>query len=283
MTTRTADNLGYTAQEIRARLAASTAAFDRESPIGAREIAAIREAGITRIEVLGLRAPSHFNYRDRSQVSEIMRETESQGISIVSMHGPGVSYNSDDEAVRKGAVEEALVAARVAEEMGAGVMVCHFGADEQSEKTVIEMLEGLDGSTLKLADENGQELADYMALIDRVGSDRFGMVVDVGHTKDGEGVNPFVDKDRARGTLAQCGSRLIHLHLHDFTDRDHIAPLEGDLQWDEVFAALRDIDYQGLFMFEALFPARGPELAPEYVMRKTAEFPEEFVRRYGAM
>ena len=85
MTTGPADNLGYTSQEIGARLGASTNAFDSDKPIGAREIAAIREAGITRIEVLGLRAPSHFNHRDRSQVSEIMRETESQGISIVSM------------------------------------------------------------------------------------------------------------------------------------------------------------------------------------------------------
>ena len=59
---------------------------------------------------------------------------------IVSMHGPMVPYASEDEEERRSAVAEALVAARVAEEMGARTMVCHFGADERSEKTVIEML-----------------------------------------------------------------------------------------------------------------------------------------------
>ena len=287
MTTGPADNLGYTSQEIGARLGASTNAFDSDKPIGAREIAAIREAGITRIEVLSHLPPCHFKYRDRAQVSEIMRETKSQGVSIVSMHCPALLFNSDDETVRKGAVEEGLVVARVAEEMGAGLMVGHFGFDEHSEKTVTEMLEGLEGSSLKLADENvtgpDEDLANYVALVDRVGSDRFGMVVDVGHTRDPDGVNPFVKKDHARGTLAQCGSRLIHLHLHDFTDKDHIVPLEGDLQWDEVFAALRDVDYKGLFMFEARYPAARAKHSPEYVLRKTAEFPDAFVRRYGVV
>ena len=39
MTTGPADNLGYTSQEIGARLGASTNAFDSDKPIGAREIA----------------------------------------------------------------------------------------------------------------------------------------------------------------------------------------------------------------------------------------------------
>jgi sugar phosphate isomerase/epimerase len=282
VTTKTAENLGYTAQEIRDRMAISTAVFDLDSRIGAEQIAAVRQAGITRIEVCGLPAPRHFNYNDRAQVSEIVSACRSQGVEIVSMHGPGVLYASADEDVRKSAVVAALAAARVAEEMGAGVMVCHFGTDEQSERTIIEMLEGLDGSKLRLADENGQDLADYMALADRVGSDRFGMVVDVGHTRDGDGVNPFVERGRARGTMAQCGERLIHVHLHDFIETDHIAPLDGNLQWDEIFAAFRDIDYQGLFMFEPLYPAGKREQSPEYVIRKTAEFPDAFVERYGS-
>lgn len=140
MTNRTTDNLGYTAEEIRARLAASTAAFVENGRIGAEQISAMREAGIDRIEVFAARAPKHFDYRDRAQVSEIVRACRSQGVEIVSMHGPMVPYASEDEEERRSAVAEALVAARVAEEMGARTMVCHFGADERSEKTVIEML-----------------------------------------------------------------------------------------------------------------------------------------------
>ena len=78
-----------------------------------------------------------------------------------------------------------------------------------------------------------------------------------------------------------AAARLIHLHLHDFLETDHIAPMDGNLQWAEVFGALKDIDYQGVFMFEALFPPERRENRPEYVLGKTAEFPQAFAARYG--
>ena len=280
-----ASDLPYTASEIGARLAASTIAFDSKERLSAAHIAAIRQSGITQIELCMLHAPSCFDYRNRTQVSEIIRACDSLGVSITSAHGPGVPYNSDNEGTRREAVEEAIAAARVAEEMGAQVMVCHLRPDEPSERTVADMLEGLESSRLKLGAENGENLGAYAALVDRVGSDRFGMVVDVGHTRDPDGLNPLARKERARRTVAGCGKRLISLHLHDYLEPewDHIAPMDGDLQWDEVFKAFRDIHYQGLFTFEAILegPERG-RYSPENILRKTAEFPEAFIQRYGS-
>ena len=274
--------LPYTADEIAGRLGATTGAFlDDESPLGARHIAAIRAAGITRIEVCGIGSPKHFDFGNSQQAADIVRECREQGVAIVSFHGPTVEYAATDEGERGAAVKEAAAAARVAEDMGASVMVCHFGISEESKRTIIDMLEELEGSTIRLANENGQDLRDYMAVVDEVGSDRFGMVVDVGHTRDEDGANPFIKPDRARETLAQCGPRLIHLHLHDFLDRDHIAPMDGNLQWAEVFGALKDIDYQGEFMFEALLTPEGFMDRPEYVLAKTAAFPQAFAAKYG--
>ena len=274
--------LPYTAEEIARRLGATTGAFlDDETPLGARQIAAIRAAGITRIEVCGIGSPKHFDFGNSQQAAEVVRECREQGIEIVSFHGPTVEYAATDEEERGAAVKEAAAAARVAEDMGASVMVCHFGTSKESKRTIVDMLDELDGAAIRLANENGQDLRDYMALVDEVGSDRFGMVVDVGHTRDEDGVNPFIKPDRARETLAQCGPRLIHLHLHDFLDRDHIAPMDGDLQWAEVFGALKDIDYQGQFMFEAMLTAEGGLDQPEYVLAKTAAFPQAFAARYG--
>ncbi len=274
--------LPYTADEIEQRLGATTAAFRSEDTrLGAAEIATIRAAGITRIEVSGIRSPKHFDFSNSRQAADVVRECREQGVEIVSAHGPTVEYASTDEDERGAAVREAAAAARVAEDMGASVMVCHFGASEESKRTVVDMLEELEDSTIRLANENGKDLRDYMALVDEVGSNRFGMVVDVGHTRDEDGVNPFIKPDRARDTLAQCGPRLIHLHLHDFLETDHIAPMDGNLQWAEVFGALKDIDYQGLFMFEALFPPEGAVNRPKYVLAKTAEFPQAFALKYG--
>ena len=271
----------WTTQEIKERLGCSTIVFPRDRLLQAEDIAKMRDVGITRIEVCGRGNPGHLDIRNQAYVREIVSECEGQGVSIVSVHSPGFLYNSDDEGNRKKAVADGVVAAKVADDMGAGVMVCHFNTEDQSEKSVVEMLERLEGHSIKLGIENGRNLADYTAFVDKIGSERFGMVVDIGHTRDEDDVNPFIKKDRARETMAQCGKRLIHLHLHDWVGSDHFSPLDGSIQWAEVFAAFNDIDYQGVLMFEALYPPGEPrELSPDYVLSKVASFPQAFVDRY---
>ncbi|MAE65969.1 MAG: hypothetical protein CMJ18_16990 [Phycisphaeraceae bacterium] len=271
----------WTADEIEQRLGASTVVFKGGPQIGAREIATIRESGIRRVEITGIRSPKSFDFHNRAQIDEIRTECRRQGITISSVHGPKGLYDSDDEAQRKNAVAESLVAARVAIELGASVLVCHFGTNGPAEATVTEMLDRLHGSDLKLAVENGQDLRDFAAIVDRIDCDRFGMVVDIGHARDPDGVNPFKKPGRARETMLQCGKRLIHLHLHDSLEHDHVAPLEGTIEWGEVFAAFREMDYRGLFMFEAAYPAHPRKPDAEYVLARTAAFPRGFVERYG--
>ena len=236
----------WTAEEIEARLGSSTIPFPRDRLLRAEDIEKLREIGITRIEVCGLGNPGHLDVDDRKYLSWVRSECEKQGVSVVSTHSPGYLYNSDDEDNRKRAVEEGVHAAKVSEELGAGVMVCHFKPEEPSEKSVNEMLDQLKSHSIKLAIENGQDLADYTAFIDKVGSDQFGMVVDIGHTRDKDGVNPFIKKDRARETMAQCGDRLIHLHLHDWVDQDHFSPLDGAIQWDDNLRRLQGYRLQGM-------------------------------------
>ena len=162
------------------------------------EIAAIREAGLTRIEVTGIRSPHGFDFTDRGQLSEVKAACRNEGVSVVSVHGPSRGYASEDEDERRQAVGDAVNAAQVAEELGGGVMVCHFGTDERAEQSVTDVLEQTDDSTLRLAVENGKDLRDFADIVDRVGSDRFGMIVDIGHTRDADGVNPFTKPEAAR-------------------------------------------------------------------------------------
>ena len=49
---------------------------------------------------------------------------------------------------------------------------------------------------------------------------------------------------------------------------------DGNIEWGEVFAALKDIDYKGELMFEV------SRATAEDVLRKTAAFPKTFVERY---
>ena len=279
------ERVPWTAEEIEARLGASTVAFRAPPyprPIGAPEIAAMREAGITRIEVTGIRSPRGFDFADRAQLAEVQAACRNEGVEVVSVHGPNRPYASVDEDQRREAVRGAVAAIRVAEELGAGVIVFHFGTDERAERSVVDVLEQTEGSTIRLAVENGKDLREFADIVDRVGSDRFGMIVDVGHTRDADGLNPLTRPEAARKTMAFCGDRLIHLHLHDFRETDHLAPMDGDLQWAEIFEAFRDIDYQGLFMFESAWADTTRRIEPGYVLAKTAAFPQMFTDRYGA-
>jgi len=258
------------------RLGFSSIAMPGNERFGAREIGMIREAGITRIEICGLHPPTHYNYHDTAQVSEIVSECRDQGVAIVAVHGPGLPYDCPYEEVRRAVVREAVASARVAEDMGASVFVGHFNTSDRSARTVGEMLDCLDGSAIKLTVENGRDLEDFADFVDQIGSDRFGMVVDIGHTRDADGINPFVKKERAREVMAGCEHRLLHLHLHDFTDTDHYPPFDGNIQWGEIFSALQDIGYAGEFMFEAV-----ARVSLEDTLRKTSAFPGDFTARYG--
>jgi len=267
--------MNLTAEDIRQRLGFSSAAMEGSERFGARQIAMIREAGITRMEICGLHPPTHYDYHDAAQISEITAECHKQGISIVAVHGPGLPYDCPYEEVRRAVVKEAVASARVAEEMGASIYVGHFNTNDRSEKTVCEMLDDLSGSKIKVTVENGQDLKDFADFVDLIGSDRFGMTVDIGHTRDPDGVNPFIRKGRARETMAMCEHRLFHVHLHDFVDGDHYPPFDGDIQWDEIFSVLQECNYAGEFMFEA-----GSRVSVEDTLKKTARFPDEFAARY---
>ena len=74
------NKLPYTAEEIEERLGATTAAFPVDaSRLGASEVAAIRAAGISRIEVCGIKSPEHFDFGSRQQAADVVRECREAG------------------------------------------------------------------------------------------------------------------------------------------------------------------------------------------------------------
>jgi sugar phosphate isomerase/epimerase len=279
--TRQPTGLPYTAAEIAARLGISMAVFQKER-LGARHIGAIREAGIQGIELLMM--PRTFDFRDRQQVSEVLSECRKQSVSVVSVHGNlKRKYNDPIEDKRRTAAAELLEEVRFAEAAGARILVAHFGTNKPAYKTVTELLDQTKDLRIRLTVENMRGgLKPYADFVDRIGSDRFGLTVDIGHARDTDGVNPFVKKGRALEVLSVGARRILHLHLHDTfnlkTRPDHRAPLhpDGIIRWDDVFGGLRAIDYGGVFLFE---DGRGEN--PDEWTRLAAGFPRNFVARYG--
>ena len=273
-------SLPYTAREITSRLGISMAVYQKER-LGARHIAAVRAAGISRIELTMI--PQRFDLTDRTQVSEILRECQRQKVTIVSVHGNlQRKYNDPNDEKRRVAAAHLLDEIRFAEEAGAGILVAHFGTNDQSHKTVMELLEKTRDLRIRLTVENMRgSLRPYAAFVDKIGSKRFGMTVDIGHIRDADGVNPMVKKGRASEVFSSGGRRVWHVHLHDTfhlkTKPDHRPPMhrDGIIEWGEVFTALRAIDYRGVFLFE---DGRGEE--PEQWIGLAAEFAKNFIARY---
>jgi sugar phosphate isomerase/epimerase len=262
-------------------LGISTAIYQKKR-LGIRDIAAIRGAGITRIEVSSI--VGCFDCQDRPQAREILKACESEGVDVVAVHGPfKLPYGDPDDEARKQVVSESLSAIRFAEEAGATTYVAHFGCRDHSCQTVEELLALTEDLRVRLTTENmGGTLGPYVAFVDGIDSSRLGLTVDIGHTRDADGRNPFTVNDRARSTVAEAKSCLSHIHLHESFDLpekpDHRPPLhpEGIIEWGELFAGLRDVGYVGELVFE---DGRGED--PETWVRMTAEFPETFVAQYS--
>jgi sugar phosphate isomerase/epimerase len=258
------------------------AVFQKER-LGGRHVAAIRAAGIARMELLLL--ASSFDYRNRGQKAEILKACREQGVEVVSIHGDlKLPFQTEDKKRRREVLKEALAEIRFGEEAGADVFVAHFGTSDRSRRAVDELLSASEDLKIRLTVENmGGPLDRYARFVDQVGSRRFGLTVDIGHPRDADGVNPFVKQGRAREALGACAGRVIHTHLHETfnlkTRPDHRAPLSpsGTIRWGELFAGLREIDYDGALMFE---DGRGEN--PQQWIEAAAAFPKRFVERREA-
>ena len=273
----------WATDEIRSRLGASTNLYFWERPrLGRGQIVQLHEAGLRSLEIAA--DLGQFDHNDAEQIVELKAACAETGMRIVSYHCPDLPWGCPYPKIRKGTIAEFVKMCQAASELGGPVMVCHFEINEHHESFIREVLPLLEGTDVRLTIENGERLADYAAFVDRIGSERFGMIVDIGHTKDEDGKNPFTCADRARETISICGDRLVHLHLHEFWDgADHWPPFYkgGLIEWGELFEGLADINYPGAFMFESV-PAipNDPDAFDDH-LRRIVTFPDELARLYG--
>ena len=245
--------LNWTAEEIASRTGVNTDTFYSDKPFGSAEIEMVHQAGLHLLEMSGF-FPSMFNHKNQEQQDEIISACRKNNVRIVSFHSPILPYSSENEDERKEAVEEGVANAKVSCMLGAEIFVGHFGLGIQSKRSVLEMAERLEGLPIRLAVENEDDVdvRDVLNFVDEIDSPLVGMVVDIGHPRDADGINPFLKEDIAFKTLEQCGSRVIHVHLHETHIIDHVPPFTGigNIRWGEVFSALKAINYPGYFIFE---------------------------------
>jgi sugar phosphate isomerase/epimerase len=269
----------WTAERIRSKLGTSTIVFPPEERLSRDHIQRIADAGLACVEIGAFNGLDHYNHHDDAQVDEIARACEDFNVTVASVHCPLVAYDDPDEATRQHTSAESIAAAKAAVRMNADIFVCHFHNQPPAQITCRELLDAFADTPLRFATENGINLTPYTESVDMFATDKFGITIDIGHTRvpEEDWLNPFTAPGRAKAIVELCGHRLIHMHIHDyFENADHRPPFEGDIEWGDLLAALDGIGYEGALMFESL-----PLVSAEDTLKKLETFPEEFVKRYG--
>ena len=121
---------------------------------------------------------------------------------------------------------------------------------------------------MRLAIETGypESVREFVSLIRDVGHSHVGATIDVGHQKNYAELTARVkpeDKGTPEGIRAyndvtlqiidELGPKVFHMHVHDIepdTWAEHKPLVHGFVDYPRLLAKLREIDYQGLLVFE---------------------------------
>jgi D-psicose/D-tagatose/L-ribulose 3-epimerase len=112
--------------------------------------------------------------------------------------------------------------------------------------------------------------ADLAALVREVDHPSVRMMYDTFHA--------HIEEKDPRTALQDCKDVLVHVHL---SENDRSTPGAGQVEWDETFAALQEIDYDGWVVIEAFGDAL-PELAGATKIWRRMFESEERLARDGA-
>jgi sugar phosphate isomerase/epimerase len=104
-------------------------------------------------------------------------------------------------------------------------------------------------------------VADGLRLIDDLGSDNLGLMLDTYHMN--------IEEPSIEASLAATGDRLWHVHIADSNRR---YPGSGHLPFDSIFAALRNMGYDRYVSAEIL-----PEPDSDSAAIKTIEFLKQYI------
>lgn len=211
--------------------------------------------------------PPHFPYADPLASGRIASLLARHGVRIASLHAPlypdvrsyrkdrWYSLSSEDETHRVESVRVTASAGQWLSRNGGGTLVLHTGfpAENWYPKRWGAFLGSLNEllgevpENVRFAVENtpipSGRVEIVMDVASRYPANRVGACLDLGHANIGDGVGK---------AIRESSSRLIHVHASDnHGERDeHLVPGRGAIPWEEVFAALREIDFPGPFTLE---------------------------------
>jgi len=269
----------YTAAEIRERLSISTLVLLRYKPLCEQSLTELVENGIGRIELI--ESLEQYDFSDRDSMRYVGQICSAVGVQIAAYHAHKTNLNHvDTELRRREWVERCKHQIDTLAELGGTVWGCHAGDTQDGvvKKSYEELARHCEGTSVVITVENfsrdGVFVEDRVRFLDELDPPTVGMILDVGHVRDGGHQNPMTRAGGPTEVVGICAHRLKNIHLHGFVDTDHYPPFyEGDrIQWVELFRMLKSVDYEGLINFEP-----STKRARKGVIEVIGAFPERIV------
>lgn len=232
----------------------------------ARHMPLIAKAGFACIELNCHQSERDFNWKSRDAVRELAAVGGDLGVTIRSVHAPGIyPLEHVDEVMGRTYVDTTKAFCDIAAELGARVVIIHAIKPTQEdpatrEKFLRTLLEELADYVLPLPLILGWENltrmvvpSEDLALIRSFSPAAMGFVLDNGHAYLHGTSNEY---------LTSCGLRLCSLHLQDSdAQKDaHWIPGMGTFDWKGFMERLVATGYTGPLMLEAEARDRQHEL-----------------------
>ena len=221
-------------------------------------------------DILEVNAGTVANMPD-AELARLRATALAEGIELTACIGLTKDYDiaCDDAAVRRNGVEFLKQQARALHKVGiktlGGILYSSWPGklpgttDKQSslERSVASMREAIkvaEDSEVTFNMEVVNRFEQYLLntaeeavrYVEMVGSENCKILLDTFHMN--------IEEDSFRGAIVTAGDKLGHVHLGETNRR---APGRGKMAWDEIFGALREIDYRGAIVMEPFLQPGG--------------------------
>lgn len=220
---------------------------------------------------------------DESKMKELMMAEraliEEAGISVGQVHGPWrwppQDSTEEDRAERLEKMQRAIVATKY---LGCKHYVIHpimpYGIEdkllgEEKVQSTWELNWVFMNELLKTAKENDIIIcfenmpmpnfsigspAEILDFVEKINDDHFQICLDTGHVA-------VYENENLADAVRLFGKRMKVMHVHDNNGimDQHLLPYLGVINWEEFGAALKEIEYDGVFSYETGFHKKLPD------------------------
>ena len=243
----------------------------------------IHDLGLTLVELSAGWEPPNPDLRVAAEVETVARLGQELGLDFYAVHSEfreRWDLAAPDSEQRAFAVDANQAVIRAAGRLSASHVVVHPGQELVKGEPVADQLQRAEDSLLQLApvaQEAGVRLAlenlppDYVGgslrqmtmLLDGLDPALFGFCCDTGHAA--------VAGERPGAHIRAFAPRLLGIHYHDNGGQDdHLFPGLGVIDWEDFFAALREVGYALPITVEALPPKDMPMRQAVAILRESA-------------